>query len=330
MIRLSIVIPGYNNSDANWNRCLKSVLLACGPDDEVLCVDDGSRSRPVVAIEDTRIRWIYLKSNVGQSAARNQALAVASGEWVAFVDSDDEVEPSVFNTSIDRLNQGGADIAVFGVRGISLRERLTRFDLPQSADIGVLTATSARKIYNQRLFEYVWNKVFRRDFLIRHGIEFPVGLCPGEDTIFNLTCAINGAKWCTVPVVGYRYYRYDGTSLSRYLPRRADAYREKARQWKAFAEKVGDPTGCLRDLATYTDADWVRMEWYNIWRKGSPFSLRERWRFLRQHAELFSRPLCVTYLKKAIFTLLRTYCYFSWVYRWHICRLYPDMERLPK
>lgn len=328
MIRLSIIIPGYNNSDANWNRCLKSVLLACGPDDEVLCVDDGSRSRPVVAIEDTRIRWIYLKSNVGQSAARNQALAVASGEWVAFVDSDDEVEPSVFNTSIDRLNQGGADIAVFGVRGISLRERLTRFDLPQSADIGVLTATSARKIYNQRLFEYVWNKVFRRDFLIRHGIEFPVGLCPGEDTIFNLTCAINGAKWCTVPVVGYRYYRYDGTSLSRYLPKRADALRRKAELWQMFALKAGDPLGVLKELTSFSDADWARTEWYNIWRKGCPMSLVERWKFLCAYADYFARPLWLVYVKKLCFSFARRYLYFSWVYKWHIRKLYPDMEDL--
>lgn len=329
-MRFSVIIPGYNTPNAFWRRCVASVLASLGPDDEVICVDDGSRIRPIVGIDDIRIRWLYLSRNVGQSAARNEALAIATGEWIAFVDSDDEVEPDVYREALAVAKQDDADIALFGVRGIWLKERLTRCGYPERAYLGELTAAAARRLYEQCLFEYPVNRVYRRKFLEDHQIRFPVGLCPGEDTIFNLQCAISGAKWCTVPVIGYRYYRYDGTSLSRYLPKRADAYRKKARQWKVFAEKVGDPTGCLRDLTTYTDADWARMEWYNIWRKGSPFSFWERWRFLQQHAEFFSRPLCVTYLKKAIFTLLRTYCYFSWVYRWHICRLYPDMERLPK
>lgn len=328
MTRLTVIIPGYNNPDEYWCRCLKSVLAACGTEDEVICVDDGSMQRPRVEVEDDRIRWLYLSHNVGQSAARNEALAIASGEWVAFVDSDDEIEPDVYREALAAAKQDDADIALFGVRVIWLKERLTRFDCPRRAYFGVLTAESARQLYDQRLFEYPVNRVYRRKFLEEHQISFPVGLCPGEDTIFNLRCAISGAKWCTVPVVGYRYDRYDGTSLSRYLPRRADACREKANLWKAFAEKVGDPMDCLRGLATYTDADWARMEWYNIWRKGSPFSLVERWKFLCAHSGYFAQPLWMTYIRKASLAFARRYFYFRWVYRWHICRLFPDMEGL--
>lgn len=327
-MRLSVVIPGYNNPDAYWRRCLESVLAACGPEDEVICVDDGSKIRPVVGIDDARIRWIYLSCNTGQSAARNEALAIASGEWIAFVDSDDEVEPDVYREAIMAAKQEAADIAVFGVRGIWVKDRLTRFDCPKHAYLGALTAESARQLYDQRLFEYPVNRVYRRKFLDEHQIRFPVGLCPGEDTIFNLACAINGAKWCTVPIVGYRYYRYDGTSLSRYLPKRADALRRKAELWQVFALQVGDPLGVLKELTTFTDADWAKMEWYNIWRKGCPMSLVERWKFLRAHADYFARPLWLVYVKKMCFSFARRYFYFSWVYKLHIRRLYPDMERL--
>jgi len=46
MTRLSVIIPGYNNPDAYWKRCLDSVIAACGPDDEIICVDDGSKTKP--------------------------------------------------------------------------------------------------------------------------------------------------------------------------------------------------------------------------------------------------------------------------------------------
>lgn len=327
-MRLSVVIPGYNNPNAYWRRCVMSVLESLGSDDEVICVDDGSSEKPHVDIQDNRVRWILLEKNVGQSAARNEALAIASGEWVAFVDSDDEVEPDIYREAVMAAKQNAADIAVFGVRGIWVKDRLTRFDCPKRACLGVLTAESARQLYDQRLFEYPVNRVYRRKFLEEHQIRFPVGLCPGEDTIFNLTCAINGAKWCTVPVIGYRYYRYDGTSLSRYLPKRADALRRKAELWQMFALKAGDPLGVLKELTSFSDADWARTEWYNIWRKGCPMSLVERWKFLCAYADYFARPLWLVYVKKLCFSFARRYLYFSWVYKWHIRKLYPDMEDL--
>ena len=96
-MRLSVIIPGHNTPKKWWCRCLYSVRQACGPDDEIICVDDGSKECPCflndIAKEDARVKPIFLQQNVGQSAARNAALDKAKGDWIAFVDADDRVPP---------------------------------------------------------------------------------------------------------------------------------------------------------------------------------------------------------------------------------------------
>ena len=75
-IRLSIIIPGYNTPKIWWERCLKSVLAACGQNDEIICVDDGSTDNSGKILEeyakkDARIK-IVTKTNGGLSSARNE------------------------------------------------------------------------------------------------------------------------------------------------------------------------------------------------------------------------------------------------------------------
>ena len=81
MKRLSVIIPGYNTPDAWWRRCVGSVKAALGPDDEVVCVDDGSSQRPLalesLAKEDSRVKTVYLEKNMGLPTARNAGLDVA-------------------------------------------------------------------------------------------------------------------------------------------------------------------------------------------------------------------------------------------------------------
>ena len=90
----SIVIPAYNRAD-KIGRTLTSCLAQTDTDFEIVIVDDGSRDRTRAAVEavgDPRIRYIW-QENAGASAARNRGGAEARGDYVAFLDSDDEFLP---------------------------------------------------------------------------------------------------------------------------------------------------------------------------------------------------------------------------------------------
>ena len=94
MVKLSVIIPGYNTPEAWWRRCVDSVKRPLGPDDEIILVDDGSSDG--AKFLDTLGCKVIHKQNGGLASARNAGMAVAQGEFVTFVDSDDEVMPGTF------------------------------------------------------------------------------------------------------------------------------------------------------------------------------------------------------------------------------------------
>lgn len=310
-MKLSVIIPGYNTPNEWWTRCLKSVLAALPEDGEVICIDDGSKELPRVEIADARVKWLYLEKNVGQSAARNSALEIAQGEYVTFVDSDDEVIRNVYARCLSEAG-GKSDIILFGVQVDWIREKLRKVDRPQRVGYqDVLGEVELKELFDSCLLEYPVNKLYRRAFLVEHGIRFPEGICPGEDTIFNLECVQAKAKWHFVDVVGYVYYRYSGSSLSRYLPTYAEAMKKKEELWREVY------SGFMPDC---TEAYQESMLWDNIWRKGSPYSFRERCAYAREHGQ--------SVLKMIVKTLLKKYCYVTAVRRYKIKKMFPQVKEI--
>jgi len=90
---ISVIIPAYNAA-ATLSRALDSVLAQTWPAHEVIVVDDGSTDATgeVVKSYAERVRYVR-QDNAGPSAARNQGVAMASGEWIAFLDADDWFYP---------------------------------------------------------------------------------------------------------------------------------------------------------------------------------------------------------------------------------------------
>ncbi len=104
---VSVILPTYNRADT-LPRAVKSVLAQTFGDYELLIIDDGSTDRTpsvVEQLEDPRIRYIRLARNRGVSAARNRGFSEARGEFIAFLDSDDEWLPRKLERQVDLLRQ---------------------------------------------------------------------------------------------------------------------------------------------------------------------------------------------------------------------------------
>ncbi|MEO5708620.1 MAG: CDP-glycerol glycerophosphotransferase family protein [Nocardioidaceae bacterium] len=175
---LSVVVPVYQ-VEAYLAACLESVLAVRYPHLEILVVDDGSTDGSAAiaaefAARDPRIR-IVRQDNAGLGAARNTGVREATGDLVTFVDSDDTVTPNGYAKMVRLLGETGSDFAVGSlrrqVRGRYLeRHWLRRLHAEQRLAITIDDAPD--------MLGNIWavTKVFRRDFLTRIGLEFPVGV----------------------------------------------------------------------------------------------------------------------------------------------------------
>lgn len=332
--RLTVIITGYNTLRSDWDRSISSALASLSPDDEIVCVDDGSRDKPTFLFgyqqNDARVRILLLAENHGLSYARNQGMATSRGMYIAFVDADDEVLPGIYGRAIEQLAQRGEDMVIFGVKVVWTTERLQRECVCQSRDLGRVGAVDVKDLYERRLLNYAWNKVYRKAFILERGLSFDLQGVPCEDIIFNLQLLLAGARVGTVSGIGYVYYRVQGTLLSRYKSTyRAGTTRcnELWRKYKSTLDEAGK--NLLKGVGEVSSEEMAVKEWENMWLQDSPCSLSERWRYLRCHPEV--RRGCPKFLfvcRTAIYRLLRATCYIRLIRRWHIRRIYPEVVDL--
>lgn len=186
MSKLTIIVP-IHNEKPYLGRCLTSINPPS--DVEVILIDDGSSDGSAEILrkyEDlprhgVNVRTFYHRQPWGVSLTRNHGLSLATGDFVTFLDSDDEYHPHAIATILKSIRQEGApDVIQFN------HARVYGKELP------VLRYTNRTGFYNiDRLpdkWQTVWSKAYRRTFLVEHGITFRTGLQYGEDEIFNLEC----------------------------------------------------------------------------------------------------------------------------------------------
>ena len=112
---ISIIVPVYNVREY-LKKCIESIIGQTYKNLEIILVDDGSTDGSEELCDefvkrDSRIRVIH-QSNAGSTAARNAGLNMATGKYVGFVDSDDWIEPDMYESLYEALKKNDADISV--------------------------------------------------------------------------------------------------------------------------------------------------------------------------------------------------------------------------
>ncbi len=172
--RISVIVPVYR-AEPYLARCVDSVLAQSHRDLELILVDDGSPDGcpalcDAYARRDPRVKVIH-RENGGIAEARNTGLDAAGGGWIAFVDSDDWVEPDFLEYLLLGARDWGADLALcaYWREGPARREKLG-YDRA-----ACLTPRQALEdlLRERRLSSHLWNKLYRRQLF--EGIRFPKG-----------------------------------------------------------------------------------------------------------------------------------------------------------
>ena len=212
---LGIVVP-FNNVQTYLPQCLESLATQSISDIEVILVDDGStddsgRIAEQMATRDARFRTLHVERG-GPGRARNQGLDVATGQYLAFVDGDDEVAPEGFAKLLTSLRSSRSDIA----SGQVARMTSTR-SYPSALHARALPAAKTRTHISRDpnlLYDVtMWNKVFRRDFWQHHDFRFPEGVLY-EDIALATETHIRALAVDVLTATVYRWRERDDGSLS--------------------------------------------------------------------------------------------------------------------
>lgn len=331
--RLTVIIPGYNNPEAWWRRALESAIANVGDEDEILCIDDGSSTRPLFlegySKKDSRVKVIYSETNGGLSRARNIGIQLALGRYVTFLDSDDELLPDTYDKVLETIKRTNADVCVFGVRTIWVDERLYKEDSHQDGFLGSLDGRTLKELFDGRLFNYAWNKIYKLSLLQQYSILFDPNGMPCEDTIFNLACVSARASWACVNHIGICYYQtHKGSLLSRYKKSYVSGMSAAANAWQKCKMHESLRMDALGELGEITQQDIELGEWDNIWRENSPYDMIGRWVWLKSHRAIARHGILWFYIRKLAFSFFRKYAYISPLRRWHIKRIYSGVKQI--
>ena len=217
MATLSVIVPVYN-VEKYLPACLDSLLKQIGFDIEIILVDDGSTDASSeicneYSKRDSRIRILH-ESNRGVSVARNTGISCATGEYIAFVDSDDELVPNAYQTCASYIEKNlDIDCLIYGYNVIKYKRSYSI-----TPNKGIYTKSDFGDAYTELLLSFLinspCNKIYRREVISSSGAFFPKDMALGEDLIFNNQYLRKCQKITVLNKGLYNYYHRDNGSLT--------------------------------------------------------------------------------------------------------------------
>ena len=220
--KISIVVPVYNTAKY-LEQCLNSLCLQTYKNLEIICVNDGSTDNSLEILAkysdmDKRI-VIINQENQGQSAARNAGQNAATGEWITYVDSDDWLNIETYE-EFYKIYQKNNSFDIFMFNAASYPDGATEENIVlkpfYTSDNwggkkeGIVNYDDCQNPFEGNLA--VYNKIFKKDFIQKYNLEFPVGK-NFEDKIYWMKALLNAKSIYMIDRILY-YYRLQESSVT--------------------------------------------------------------------------------------------------------------------
>ena len=207
MLKISIIIPIYNG-ERFIEDCLKSVLLQDVQEKEIICVDDGSTDSTVAIIKRLQERHSEIRliqqENMGAAIARNAALRVAQGQYVAFMDADDTyIDTTGLRRMINACEEH--EVPICGsFRCTKRNEEITKADTYRDVFSSEYEGIKILRFEDIQFDYYYQSYVFNREFLKAHQLDFP-NLRRYQDPPFFVKAMWNASYFAVLPIELYCY-----------------------------------------------------------------------------------------------------------------------------
>lgn len=259
--RISIIIPVYNIS-TYLDGAIESIVHQTHRNIEIILVDDGSTDGSSLicdnwAKKDNRIKCIH-QGNAGVSVARNVGMSLCSGEYILFVDGDDEIAPDMCEKLLTKLKNDGSDASYCGF--VNVFQDKTEKVIPRSK---ILSGNEVmyELVTDLSFFTAIWNKLFTRTSLLDcngNFIEFSQGIYIGEDALWLSKVLKNVKKMSAVPSALYFWKRRaDSATQGETTVRTDEKYLSMLQAYRKMVFEINNEQanriickkylGCLRD-----------------------------------------------------------------------------------
>lgn len=207
MPQISLIIPVYK-VERQLNRCIQSIVNQTYSNLQIILVDDGSPDCcPQLCDEwsehDSRIRVIHQK-NAGLSAARNAGIDVACGEYIAFVDSDDFVEPDYIEVLYETLTSANADFSCCGLFNENEQLEPLSEQVEMDNDVFDTSVMISDPMFYKWQYVVAWNKLYKRE--IWDTLRYPVGRVHEDEFVYHQLLLKSTKVACTSEKL-YHYVR---------------------------------------------------------------------------------------------------------------------------
>ena len=219
--KVSVVVPIYN-VEGTLEFAVKSIQEQTFKDIEIILVDDGSTDKSgnicdMLAENDERIIVIH-QTNAGVSAARNAGIAKASGEYLCFVDADDEIEQTMIEKLIYNQTKTGAQLVVGGVK--EYFKKLTKCCVEDNKVFEFINENEENLIdfCAKSIMMFMHSKLFLKKVFVDNKLLLKHGLVCGEDhlIIYQYLQHIDKISFINEPL--YRYYCFNANGATRFFP----------------------------------------------------------------------------------------------------------------
>ena len=210
--KISVIIPVYNGAKY-LPRCLDSLLAQTFKDWVAICVDDGSVDETAAVLDeyakkDKRFVVVH-KKNAGVSAARNDGIKKADGQYIHFMDADDTLDNNYYEEMLNASDD--ADMICSGFVSNSKHSANLTYKKQHA-----LNTLFGKLFWSQALIKsFVWRYLYKTDFIKKHKLKFDTSLISQEDAIFVLLSFVFANKLIIVPNVNYHYLFNENSALNK-------------------------------------------------------------------------------------------------------------------
>ena len=234
--KVSVIIPTYN-SEKYVAKAIESALQQTYPNVEVIVVDDASQDGTVEVVAGyccDSVKLIVSDRNRGPSYSRNRGIEAAVGEWIALLDSDDWYAPNRIEKLLQVAHTENADFVVDDLYFISdgaQKPWSTRFSEHWGFGSGKVPINTIRQINAVDFIDLdlgILKPLIKREFLVRHQLEFDEDLRFGEDFNLFLISLLKGAKFIVVPAPYYFYCSRSDSLIHDYIKCQEQMYETSA------------------------------------------------------------------------------------------------------